>query len=309
LIVVTGGAGFIGYHTVKRLTEEGLDVSVIDNLHNATALEELKKHGVKLYIADIRNLGELKILMRDAEAVLHLAALIDVEDSFRNPYLYHQVNVCGTVNILEVARTYGSIDKVILASSAAVYGEPDRVPISENTPLRPISPYGLSKVIAERYCKMYHELYGLNVLILRYFNVYGEYQSSEYAGVITKFIERLLEHKPPIVYGDGRQTRDFVYVSDVVSANLLALKSKVDFGIFNIGTGRAVSINELATMLMEMVGLRLKPVYLPPRPGDIPHSVADISRAREVLKYYPKVNLRNGLRRVLEWYKSRQHVH
>ena len=305
MIVVTGGAGFIGYHTVKRLIKEGLDVSVIDNLHSAIALEELKKYEIKLNVVDIRDLDKLKTLMKDTEAVLHLAALIDVEESLRNPYLYHQVNVCGTVNILEIARTY-DIDKIILASSAAVYGEPSKIPISENSPLRPISPYGLSKVIAERYCKMYHELYGLNVLILRYFNVYGEYQSSEYAGVITKFIERILERKPPVIYGDGRQTRDFVYVNDVVSANLLALKSTIDFGIFNIGTGRAISINELASMLIEMVGLKLKPVYLPPRPGDIPHSVADISYAREVLKYHPRTSLRDGLRRVLEWYRTRR---
>ncbi|RLE63490.1 MAG: nucleoside-diphosphate sugar epimerase [Thermoprotei archaeon] len=305
MIVVTGGAGFIGYHTVKRLIKEGLDVSVIDNLHSAIALEELKKYEIKLNVVDIRDLDKLKTLMKDTEAVLHLAALIDVEESLRNPYLYHQVNVCGTVNILEIARTY-DIDKIILASSAAVYGEPSKIPISENSPLRPISPYGLSKVIAERYCKMYHELYGLNVLILRYFNVYGEYQSSEYAGVITKFIERILERKPPVIYGDGRQTRDFVYVNDVVSANLLALKSTIDFGIFNIGTGRAISINELASMLIEMVGLKLKPVYLPPRPGDIPHSVADISHAREVLKYHPRTSLRDGLRRVLEWYRTRR---
>ncbi len=293
-VVVTGGAGFIGYWTVKALLESGHEVSVVDNLSRARFYDRLVKMGVDVSQVDVRDLDGLRGALEGCDAVLHLAALISVDESAEKPLLYHDVNATGTLNLLKASLDVG-VKKVVYSSSAAVYGEPEKVPIDEDHPTRPISVYGASKLSGELYCRAFHKTHGLSVVILRYFNVYGPGQTPEYAGVIVRFMKRLAEGLPPEIYGDGKQTRDFVHVSDVARANVLALESGIDLGVYNVGTGKAVSILELAELMMDIAGVKTEPVFGPPKLGDIRYSVADIGRAMRDLGYEPKVDLREGL--------------
>ena len=194
--------------------------------------------------------------------------------------------------------------KIIYASSAAVYGVPHELPIREDHPTRPISVYGASKLAGEAYCSSFSETFELRTIILRYFNAYGPGQSDEYAGVIKRFIERIKGGKPPIIYGDGLQTRDFIYVEDVANANLLALNSHIDFGIFNIASGKSISILSLAKMILDLMNSNLEPIFAPPRKGDIRHSRADIRRAREMLGFEPQIDLESGIKKVIEQEKK-----
>jgi UDP-glucose 4-epimerase len=308
-IVVTGGAGFIGSHIVDRILKEGYETVVIDDLSQGR-LENISQHleneKFKFLKADIRDLEKVEPIIKDADAIFHEAAVISVSRSLEDPAYTNDVNVAGTLNLLK-ASLNSNIKKFIYASSCAVYGEAESPRQSEENPTSPRSPYAVTKIAAENYCKLFNRLYGLEAIILRYFNVYGPRQSyGPYSGVITKFIDRLIRGEPPVTYGDGEQTRDFVDVSDIVEANMLTLqRTSVPSDPINIGTGTATSIKDLANLLIDITGRKhLKPAFDQPRTGDIKHSCADIGKARRVLGYEPKVPLREGLVKLLDIYEE-----
>lgn len=308
-VVVTGGAGFIGSHIVDRLLNEGLEVTVIDNLLTGR-LENVSHHeGRKdfhLIRGDIRDLDVIGNAVKEADAIFHEAALVSVTRSVENPTLTNGINVAGTLTLLKSSMD-SDVKRFIYASSSSVYGEAKTLPKHEELACQPISPYAVSKLAAENYVKVFHQVYGLETVGLRYFNVYGPRQTyGPYSGVITIFINRLLTGQQPIIYGDGEQTRDFTNVQDVVEANMLALVKKKAAGhVFNIATGVVTSVNELARMLLDITGRRgLEPAYVNPRPGDIKHSYADISKANEILGYRPKIALREGLVKLVNQYRK-----
>ncbi len=303
-VLVTGGAGFIGSHLVDRLLAEGFEVIVLDNLRSGS-LDNVRRHvgegGFRFVQGDVRDARLVDGLVGDVDCVFHLAALVSVPESVRDPVLTHDINVNGTLNLLKASVDRG-VERFVYASSCAVYGNAEQMPIKEGCPTRPMSPYGVSKLTAEGYVRKYFEDFGLETVCLRYFNVYGPRQAySDYSGVITQFINRVRKGLPLMVFGDGEQTRDFVYVEDVVEANMLALKSGKAAGeVFNIGTGVATSINQLAETLLDIADKRdLKILHYRAREGDIRHSVADISKAKEKMGYSPKVTLREGLKKLL----------
>ena len=289
-ILVTGGAGFIGSHLVKALVEAGYSVRVLDNLSTGS-LENLRGLSLDFVKGDVRNYDEVEKAVKGMEAVVHLAALIDVSESVEKPLDYLEVNVKGTLN---VARASRNVDTVIFSSSCAVYGEPEKLPIDEDHRINPKSPYAASKAGGEAYIISYANLYGYRPVILRFFNVYGPKQSRAYSGVITEFIRRAARGDPPIIYGDGEQTRDFIHVRDAVDAVVRSLKSNAS-GIYNIGSGKATKISELAYLVLKTMNINALPVYMPPRPGDIRNSVADIKKAKEELHFEPKIPLERGI--------------
>ena len=293
-LVVTGGAGFIGSHLTEFLVKQNQTVMVLDNLKNGSLnnLDSIKKE-IEFQNIDILNYDNLQKTLRNCDYVFHHAAMTSVSDSFVKPKEFHDTNVTGTENILKLAKEYGF--KVIFASSASVYGNPQKIPIKEDAEKRPLNPYGLSKLNAEELCKKYSEL-GVSVIGLRYFNVYGPRQNKDYAGVITKFIDNALNGKPLLINGDGLQVRDFVFVNDVVHANFLAMKSKTNHGFINIGSGSATSINELAEIIMKLSGLESGPIYGKPMEGDIRFSQANIDLARELFDWRPKTMLNEWLK-------------
>ncbi len=299
--VVTGGCGFIGSNLVGELSRF-MDVTVIDNLStgNLSNLEGIEVEFVK---GDILDLNLLKKVFKGADYVFHLAAVVSVQESVENPLRTNEVNVRGTINVLEAARSQG-IKKVINSSSCAIYGDSYVLPLKETTLPDPKSPYAASKLAAENYCKVYSEVYGLKSISLRYFNVYGPKQDpfSDYAAVIPKFISRVLRRERPIIYGDGEQTRDFVYVKDVVKANLLAIEKGE--GVYNIASGKSVSINELARLICRIAGEDVNPIYEKEREGDIRHSVADVSKAREI-GFEPSYSLEEGLAETIDYWRRK----
>lgn len=304
-VLVTGGAGFIGSHIVDSLLSNDHKVKVLDNLHSGNA-ENLREHknnpSFEFIKGDLRDEEDVKKSVKGVDAVFHEAAITSVPVSVKNPELTREVNVKGTSNLLEECLKE-KVRKFIFASSCAVYGEAENIPIDEGSSLKPSSPYAESKIAGEK--EVFGKLEGNEpaAVVFRYFNVYGPRQGGgRYAGVILKFLERLEENKSPEIYGDGEQTRDFVYIDDIVRANLLALeRSDFDARVFNVGTGNAVSINELCDVLLEITGKTdLKPVYKESRPGDIRHSRADLTRLEEELGYRPEVSLRSGLKRLIE---------
>lgn len=304
-ILVTGGAGFIGSHLVDRLMKKGYEIVVLDNFFSGN-IENIKHHSESemfhLVKGDVRSSDDVKEAMSDVEAIFHLAAIVSVPISIENPLLVNDVNVRGTLNLLD-AGLKSDVKRFIYTSSCAVYGEVDRLPIDELCPTNPISPYAVSKLAAEYYCKVFFENYGLDTLCLRYFNVYGPRQvGNSYGGVITKFINRLKHTKPPIIYGDGEQTRDFVYINDVVEADILALNCRHCSGeAINVGTAKPTTINELANLLIEIFGQApVKPVYATAREGDIQNSHADIRKAERKLGYKPKITLTEGIKMLLK---------
>lgn len=300
-VVVTGGCGFIGSNLVEELIKLGFEVVVLDNLTTGK-IENIKGLKCKVVIADIRDLKALRDIFVDTECVFHQAALPSVARSIKDPVLTNDVNITGTLNVLIASRDC-EVEKVIYASSSSVYGDTPTLPKREDMKPNPKSPYAVSKLAGEYYCRVFSEVYGLKTVCLRYFNVYGPKQDpySEYSAVVPRFICRIIKGKPPIIFGDGNQTRDFTFVEDVVKANILAMKKNVE-GIFNIATGKRVSIKNLAEMIMEIVGAKLKPIYDKPRPGDIRHSLADISLTMKKLGYKPEYDLRKGLEVTIRWF-------
>jgi UDP-glucose 4-epimerase len=309
-VAVTGGAGFIGSHTVDVLLERGVDVWVLDDLSSGS-LRNLRVHknrpGFHFLRTDIRSYKAVRSVTRKVEGIIHLAAVVSPYVSMRRPELTNEVNVLGTLNVLRAALT-GQVQRVVFASSSSVYGASGSQAVSENAPLNPITPYGASKLAAEKYCHAFYAAYDLSTISLRYFNVYGERQSSSpYSGVVAIFAQRLLKGLRPIIYGDGTQTRDFVGVSDVVSANLLALQTSRGIGqAFNIGTGHGTSLKQLHHTLSSIVGKKVLPIFKQARPGDIKHSCADITEAKRVLGFTPEVSLGKGLRLLVEYLRSRE---
>lgn len=304
-ILVTGGAGFIGSRLVDRLIREGHKVAVLDNLLAGTT-ENLEEHlsspSLCLIKADVRNSRAVKKAVRGATTVFHLAALVDVPLSVENPVLTNDVNVRGTLSILE-ASLAENVDRFIYISSSAVYGEARYLPINEEHPTTPLSPYGVSKLAAENYCRNYHEIHGLKTCCLRLFNVYGPRQhANSYSGVISKLIRKIQSGESPVVYGDGKQTRDFIHLEDVIDACMLAMESvRIDGGTFNVGTGKPTTIRELANIITELSGkTSLKPIYEKPRKGDVENSYADTNMARKSLNFKPKTELKNGLKSLIK---------
>lgn len=304
-VLVTGGAGFIGSNIVDRLLTEGLEVVVLDDLRSGL-LENINQHFSKgdfrFVRGDVRDSGLVRDLVRDVDAVVHLAALISVPESIQDPVLTNDVNVIGTLNLLKACLN-SNVRRFVYSSSCAIYGNARALPVKENCLPRPTSPYGVSKLAAENYVSVFHKTFGLETVCLRYFNVFGPRQiCNQYGGVIILFINCLAENRPLTIFGDGNQTRDFVHVQDVVEANVLALKSSRLAGeVFNIGTGKPTKINQLADMLLEITGKPLhKIVHLKPRKGDIKYSFADISKAKGKLKYKPRILLKDGLSELLK---------
>ena len=291
---VTGGAGFIGSHLVKNLVEHGNDLIVIDNL-NTGKKKNIEKFSEKIdfFEVDIRDFNAIEDILKNVDGIFHEAALASVQDSFRIPDEFFDVNVKGTENIFKIGKKLGI--KVVYASSSSVYGNPIQVPIKESDGKNPFNPYAKTKLeddeLAEKYARN-----DLKVIGLRYFNVFGPGQSKEYAGVIKLFLERIQQGLPPLINGDGLQVRDFVYVNDVVNANMSAMESNVDGEFFNIGTNSVVSVLDLATMIIKFSGLKLKPIHRPPVPGDVKATQADITKAKMMLKWKPTTSIENWLK-------------
>ena len=308
-ILVTGGAGFIGSHIVDWLLDEGFKVRVLDNLSTGEKKNLAKhqnKNSFQFIEGDIRNFDLVKKTVKGVDAVFHEAALVSVTRSVENPLLSNEVNVTGTVNLLK-ACVDAHVKRFVYASSCAVYGDTETLPNHENLAPKPLSPYAVDKLAAENYAKVFHNVYGLETTSLRYFNVYGPRQKyGPYSGVISILINRLLKNKPPIIYGDGKQTRDFINIKDVVEANMLALSKREAVGeVFNISTGEATTINKLTETIQKIMGkTSLKPVHAEPRPGDIKHSYGDITKARKNLEYEPKVQLEKGLSELVKSYSK-----
>lgn len=306
--LVTGGAGFIGSHTVDELVRRGHDVVVLDDLSaGKTANLARVSTKIKFIQESITNLDTVREACHSADRVIHLAAQTSVPRSVKDPIETNQINVNGTLNVLLAARD-AKVKRVVFASSCAVYGTTTALPIRENTSLAPISPYGLSKQIGEAYGQMFQELYGLEFVSLRYFNVFGPRQDpgSAYSGVLSLFNAALLEGKQPTVYGDGQQSRDFVYVENVVAANLLAAEAKGAPGLaVNVGTGTRCTLNQTLALLEKITGRHAHAKYAAPREGDIRDSQADIGLAQEALGYRPSIAFEEGLKRTWEWFSAR----
>ena len=299
-VLVTGGCGFVGNHLVRRLIQD-FEVVVLDNLSSGRRenIADIEKK-VKLIVGDILDATTVKKAIRECRYVFHLAAQVSVEKATTNPQEDASVNIMGTLNLLEHAE---KCEKIIIYSSAAVYGEPIQTPIKEEHPKNPKNPYGISKLTSETYANHYHKTYGLPVTILRPFNIYGPGQRKEnqYSGVITTFAEKIKNGENPIIYGDGTQTRDFIYIDDVVEASILAAESEKATGqTFNVGTGKATTINELAEKMIQIAGKKLKPIHTKSRTAEIKHSVADIYKIQKTLGYKPKTTLTQGLEKIMK---------
>ena len=305
--LVTGGAGFIGSHIVEALVSAGCTVTVLDNLSGGDLLNLASvKDQIVFYHNDIRDQSVLEKAASGCDVIFHLAAVVAVQETIKNPVESAMINDIGTLNVLETARRK-NVKRVILASSCAVYGDDPRLPKKENMTPKPASPYAVQKLSAEHYARVYFELYGLETLSLRFFNVYGPRQnpSSPYSGVISIFMTRAASNQNPVIYGDGNQSRDFVYVKDVVKANLLAAGTNDLAGnVVNVGTGSSVRINRLWELISSLNGRRLEPNFAPAREGDILHSVASIEMAQSILNFKNDFPLEKGLDLTFEWYRG-----
>jgi UDP-glucose 4-epimerase len=291
-VCVTGGAGFVGSHLVDAFAPDN-DVTVVDDCSNGRPTR--LPSGVDLVAGDVRDRRVLEEAMADADVVFHQAGLVGVAESVDAPVRANCVNVGATVTLLDLARRHDV--RVVLASSAAVYGRPERVPITEDHPTEPTSPYGVDKLAADHYARVFAEVYGLPTVALRYFNVYGPRQrDSDYGAVVAAFLRRVAAGEPLVVHGDGSQTRDFVHVDDVVEANRLAAETDRTGRAYNVGSGESTSIARLAELVRSLADRPVEIEHGEPRTGDIDHSEADLSRSRELLGYHPSVSLREGLR-------------
>ena len=304
--LVTGGAGFIGSHLVEALVSRGDTVRVVDNL--VTGHRDNLAHvvGADLTVGNLADSEVVDRVVTGIDYVVHLAAIPSVSRSIADPISSNEANVSATLNLLFAAKRH-SVRRVVFASSSSIYGETAALPSREDAPPDPLSPYALQKLMGEQYGRLFQNLYGLDTVILRYFNVFGPRQdsSSPYSGVISLFARCLAERQQPIIYGDGEQTRDFTYVENVVDGTLRACTAIGASGqVINISCGDRVSLNTLFGLMQSLSGVELEARFAEPRNGDVRHSQADISRARMVLGYQPVVQLEEGLRRTLEWYRT-----
>jgi len=316
LYLVTGGAGFIGSNIVEELLRRGEQVRILDNfstgkreniaqitkiIQNETNSSALKS--LEIVEGDVRSYHIVRQAVEDVNYVLHQAALPSVPRSVKDPLTTNEVNVVGTLNILTAAKE-ARVKRIVYASSSSVYGDLEILPKTEDMLPKPLSPYAVSKLAGEKYCQVFTRLYGLETVVLRYFNVFGPRQdpSSQYSAVLPKFITLIKEDQPPTIYGDGRQSRDFTYVSNVVEANLLACKEgleQLSGEVFNIAYGKRISINEVVASIKEIFNSNIAPFHTDPRPGDVKHSLANIGKARQFLGYEPEVDFHEGLRRII----------
>jgi len=297
--LVTGGAGFIGSNIVEELLEQGQKIRVLDNFSTG------KKENISPFLdrielieGDIRNYHTVRKAVEGVHFVLHQAALPSVPRSIKNPIMTNEVNVGGTLNILHAAKD-GGVKRVVYASSSSVYGNSVVLPKREDMSPNPLSPYAVSKLAGEKYCQVFYQIYGLETVCLRYFNVFGPKQdpNSQYSAVIPKFIVAIKEDKRPVIYGDGKQSRDFTFVANVVEANMLACKANDAVGkVFNIACSKRHSLINLVDSLNRIFGSDIKPVFTEPRKGDVKHSLADIQKAKKILNYKVKVDFLSGLR-------------
>lgn len=305
-VLVTGGGGFIGSHLVDSLVQRGDAVRVLDNFSTGRRDNLAHLNGkVEILEGDLRNPEQVKAAVQGVDLIFHQAAFISVPQSLQDPQTCFAVNVAGTATLLEAARRAG-VRKVVLASSTAIYGDAGDFPLTEDTPPRPLSPYALSKQVNELYGNLYSRVFDLPVVALRYFNVYGPRQrpDSPYAAVIPLFLKRLLQGESLTIFGDGRQTRDFIFVEDVVRANLLASESDSSGETFNVCTGQETSLLDIVETLIQITGRRPTIRHEPPRPGDIYRSVGDPQRAAIALNFRARVSLAEGLKRTLDWMET-----
>jgi UDP-glucose 4-epimerase len=303
MVLVTGGAGFIGSHLAARLLERGMAVRILDNFATGRRSNLRALDGeFEAIEGDIQSYERVSRAVSGCEVVFHQAALPSVPRSIQDPLTSNATNVIGTLNVLLVARDLG-VRRVVVASSSSVYGANPKLPKHEDDPVVPISPYATAKLASENYARSFHHVYGLETVMLRYFNVFGPRQDpgSEYAAVIPRFISRLAAGESPVIYGDGEQSRDFTYVENVVQANLLAQEAEQAAGhVYNVACGQRITLNHLLAEIKAIMGSDLPAAFAAPRPGEVRHSLADISRAREELGYEPTVDLGTGLRRTVE---------
>jgi UDP-glucose 4-epimerase len=301
--LVTGGAGFIGSHLTRKLLEEGLEIVVLDNL--SVGKKENVPKEAELVIGDVLDENTVdSVFEKEIDIVFHEAAVVSIRESVNNFYNDGMTNIMGTLNILRASMQYGA-KKIVYASSMAVYSDnPNQYPVPENYSTAPISPYGLSKLASENYLRYMAERKNIDAICLRYFNTYGENQTySPYVGVITIFVNKLLNEEPPAIFGDGNQVRDFVYVKDIVQANVKAMYSNIDFAIFNVGTGVGTTVNEIAAILCERINPRIKSIYQEAVTGELRYSVADISAINRQTGYKPECNLRDYIHTVIDQYR------
>ncbi len=309
LYLVTGGAGFIGSHIVEALVKRDNRVRVLDNL--MTGKRENLAHlddKIEFIEGDIRDVKAMRQAVEGVSVVFHEAAIPSVPRSVKEPLLNHEANVNGTFNVLLAARDAG-VRRVVYAASSSAYGEKGTGAKHEDDLPSPLSPYAVAKLVGEYYCQVFTRVYGLETVSLRYFNVFGPRQdpSSPYSGVISKFVTMLLAGEPPVIFGDGEQSRDFTYIANVVDANLRAAESPEAAGqVINLGLKQRTTLNQLLSELQKIIGTDLKPRYEETRTGDIRHSLADITRAEQLLGYRPIVSLAEGLKYTVDWYRESQ---
>lgn len=307
--LVTGGAGFIGSNIVNELLSRYEKVKVLDNFSTGkrtNIMRFMDNPNFELIEGDVRSFHIVRDAVRGCDFILHQAALPSVQRSIVDPLTTNEVNVLGTLNILEAAREFG-VKRVVFASSSSIYGNTEVLPKVENMAISPLSPYAISKYSAERYCQIYHQIYKTETVCLRYFNVFGDNQDpqSQYSAVIPKFIKMFIEDKQPVIYGDGMQSRDFTYVKNVVDANLKACKSPEAAGqVLNIASGKAYSLLDMVEFINKRLNKHIQPILNECRKGDVMHSLADISKAKELLDYDPKWDFVSGLNSVIDTFLS-----
>jgi nucleoside-diphosphate-sugar epimerase len=306
--LVTGGAGFIGSHLVEELVLRGERVRVVDNLVTGKRHNIAHLSSIEFIEGDLADMAVATRAVADVDYVLHQAAIPSVPRSVQDPVTSNRANIDASLNILVAARDAG-VKRLVYAGSSSAYGDTPTLPKVETMPTAPLSPYALQKLVAEQYCQMFTRLYGLETVTIRYFNVFGPRQdpSSPYSGVISLFISALCERRQPTIYGDGEHTRDFTYVANVVDGVLRACEAKDASGeVINVATGGRISLNQLFRTLRDFTAASVEPIYADPRPGDVKDSQADITKARRILGYEPKVPFEEGLNRTVAWYRASQ---
>jgi len=307
MYLITGGAGFIGSNIVRRLLADGERVRVLDNFSTGRRENLAGLSGFEIIEGSVTDPVEVRKALVGIEYVLHQGAIPSVPRSIADPIASNETNINGTLNLLMAAKEAG-VKRVVFAASSSAYGDTVVLPKVETMPGDPLSPYAVGKYTGELYARVFANLYGLQTVSLRYFNIFGPHQdpASEYAAVVPKFILKMLKGEAPTIYGDGEQSRDFTYIDNAVEANLLACKSeKVGQGeVINIACGESFSLNELVVALNEILGTAIDPVYSKPQPGDVKHSLASIERARELLAYEVRVDFHEGLKRTVEWFRA-----